>query len=583
MYIRTVKVPSSNGSVNEYVRVVEAYREHGKVKQRVIADLGRKDFLLPLLPQLQRVLLGEPAVPGEDPNAIDVVDASTWGPVLVVRALFAQLGLWEIFDRLLPPAKKGVAATDRVFVLLANRLVRPTSEHGLARWLETDFVCDRQGRRFVPHWQQHHRVQVHPRQLDAWYRTLDRLVKVKDQLEVALFQRLRDLFSLQPDLVLFDITSTYFEGSGLQAFARHGYSRDGKAQNVQVVVGLVMVGGWPIAHYVWQGNRLDVTTVQEVVGDLTTRFAFARIVFVGDRGMVSAANLEALTQDSHGYLVGLKRRRNAQVDAWLQRIDEAAWLDCPGGITAREKKQNPPRTRVQEVKTEDEAQRVFVIDSDERRQYEVSKRMQAMERTRVKLQRLQQRVARGELTDPAQIGAAATRALQSHQGYRYFAWELRAGALVFFDHPVHLEREQRLEGRYVVATSEKNLTALEAVAWYKQLTEVERSFRRLKDVLAVRPLYHRVEPRVRGHIFVAALALLLQMLLQRRLDEAAVGLSAEQAMQAVETIRHVTFQVKEETRSGVSAKNPRARQVLNALKITDLRPPGPPAGETTVM
>ena len=455
MYIRTVKVPSSNGSVNEYVRVVEAYRDHGKVKQRVIADLGRKDFLLPLLPQLQRVLLGEPAVPGAAPNAIDVVDASTWGPVLVVRALFEQLGLWEIFDRLLPPVRKGVSATDRVFVLLANRLVRPASEHGLARWLETDFVCDRQGRRFVPHWHQHHRVQVHPRQLDAWYRTLDRLVEVKDQIEVALFGRLRDLFSLQPDLVLFDITSTYFEGSGPKDFARHGYSRDGKAQNVQVVVGLVMVGGWPIAHYVWEGNRLDVTTVQEVVGDLTKRFAFARIVFVGDRGMVSAANLEALTHDSHGYLVGLKRRRNAQVDAWLQRIDESAWLDCPGGITAREQKHNPPRTRVQEVPTADEAQRVFVIDSDERRQYEVSKRTQAMERTRVKLQRLQQRVARGELTDPAQIGAAATRALQSHQGYRYFAWELRAGALVFFDHPVHFEREQRLEGRYVVATSDK--------------------------------------------------------------------------------------------------------------------------------
>jgi len=583
MFIRTVKVPSSNGTVHEYVRVVEAYRDNGKVKQRVIADLGRKDFLLPLLPQLQRVLLGAPSVPGQDPNAIDVVDASTWGPVLVVRALVEQLGLWEIFDRLLPPAKTGVSYADRVFVLLANRLVRPGSEHGLARWLETDFVCDRQGRRFVPHWQQRGRVQVHARQLDAWYRTLDRLVKVKDAIEVALFERLRDLFSLEPDLVLFDITSTYFEGSGPKDFARHGYSRDGKSPNVQVVVGLVMVGGWPIAHYVWQGNRLDVTTVQEVVGDLTKRFSFARIIFVGDRGMVSADNIEALTRDGHGYLVGLKRRRNAQLDAWLQKLDESAWQDCALGITASEKKENPPRTRVQEVKTDDESQRVFVIDSDERRQYEVSKRTQAMERTRVKLTSVQQRVAKGELTRPEQIGAAAERALRTHQGYRYFAWELRDGALVFFEHPVHFEREQRLEGRYVVATSETTLTAVDAVAWYKQLTAVERSFRRMKDVLAVRPLYHRVEPRVRGHIFVAALALLLQMLLQRRLDEAGVELSAEQAMQAVQTIRHVTFQVKEETRSGVSAKNPRARQVLHALKITELRPPNPPAGEAAVL
>src|SRR6185369_1610877 len=141
--------------------------------------------------------------------------------------------------------------------------------------------------------------------------------------------------------------------------------------------------------------------------------------------------------------------------------------------------------------------------------------------------------------DPAQIGAAAERALRAHQGYRYFAWRLREGIFEFFEHPVHFEREKRLEGRYVIATSETTLTALDAVAWYKQLTEVERSFRRMKDVLAVRPLYHRVEPRVRGHIFVAALALLVQTFLQRQLDEAELEMSAEQALQAVETVRHV--------------------------------------------
>src|SRR3974390_3190365 len=175
MFVRIVKVPSSSGSTNEYVRIVEAYRQDGKVKQRVIADLGRKDRLTALLPQLQRVLLGQPALTDEDPNAVDVIDASTWGPVLAVRALFEQLGLWTIFDELLPAARKDVSYSDRVFVLLANRLIRPASEHGLARWLESDWVCDRQGRRFMPQWQQHGRVQVHFRQLQAWYRTLDRL------------------------------------------------------------------------------------------------------------------------------------------------------------------------------------------------------------------------------------------------------------------------------------------------------------------------------------------------------------------------------------------------------------------------
>jgi len=583
MYVRTLKVTSSNGTVNEYVRVVESYRQDGKVKQRVIADLGRRDLLTALLPQLERLLRGQPRLGGEaSADDIDVLEAATWGPVLVVRALMDQLGLWPMFDELLGKAKKGPAFAERAFVLLANRLIRPSSEHGLARWLETDFVCDRQGRRFVPHWRRRRRVQVHHRQLDAWYRTLDRLVAAKDKIEVRLYHRLRDLFSLRPDLVLFDITSTYFEGQGPKDFARHGYSRDGKAQNVQVVVGLVMVGGWPIAHHVWEGNRLDVTTVQEVVQDLRTRFDFGRLIFVGDRGMVSADNLDGLCRDGDGYLVGLKRRRNAQLDGWLQTLNESQWLDCPMGVNAQEKRSNPLRTRVQEVASGDPDQRVFVIDSDERRQYEQGKRQQAMARTRLKLEKVQARVAKGTLRQPEQIGAAAERALRAHQGYRYYAWEIRNGAFVFFDHPVHLEREQRLEGKYVIATSEKNINPQEAVAWYKQLTEVELSFRHLKDVLALRPIYHQVDPRVRAHIFVAALALLLQTLLDQRLKEADVDLSATEALQAVETIRHVTFKVRQERRAGVSAPSARAHQVLKALNITDLRPPTPPAGESAI-
>jgi transposase len=609
MFIRTVKVPSSSGAVNEYVRVVEAYRDNGKVKQRVVADLGRKDVLTRLLPNLQRVLLGTPTPIGEDPDAIEVVDASTWGPVLAVRTLFEELGLWSIFEALLPRAKKGPSFAERAFVLLANRLIRPASEHGLARWLETDFVCDRQGRRFVPHWQQKGRVQVHHRQLGAWYRTLDVLIKAKDKIEVALYHRLRDLFSLQPDLVLYDITSTYFEGAGPEDFAKHGYSRDGKPQNVQVVVGMVMVAGWPIAHHVWAGNRIDATTVQEVVADLRTRFTFGRVLFVGDRGMVSDDNIEALARDGHGYLVGMKRRRNAELDGWLQKVDEAKWLACPVGITAREKKENPPRTRVQEIDlsaaTDADAEaeadpdaataatpgaaavasprRVFVIDSDERRSYEQAKRTQAMERTRVKLESVRRRVADGELTDAARIGAAAERALRAHKGYRYFAWKLHEGVFEFFEEPVHFAREKRLEGRYVISTTETSLSALDAVALYKQLTEVERGFRRMKDVLSMRPVYHQVEPRVRAHIFVAALGLLLQTLLQHRLDAAAVDLSAEQALQALETVRHVRFEIGGESRTGVSASNLRARQVLNALAITNVRPPNPPIGDLTVM
>src|SRR5208337_594065 len=156
MYPRTVKVRSKSGTVNEYVRVVEAYREGSKVKQRVVADLGRKDLLLEVLPKLRRLLTGE----DRDPADPQFGEAPDWGPVLVVRALFDQLGLWGILDRYLGQAK-GVPFADRAFVLVANRLIAPASEHGLAGWLETDFVCDRKGRRFIPHWHQRRRVRIH--------------------------------------------------------------------------------------------------------------------------------------------------------------------------------------------------------------------------------------------------------------------------------------------------------------------------------------------------------------------------------------------------------------------------------------
>jgi transposase len=585
MFVRTVKVPSSSGAVNEYVRIVESYREGGKVKQRTIADLGRKDVLTSVLPQLERVLRGdassttEAAPVAED---IEILDASTWGPVLVMRTLFEQLGLWAIFDELLGQ-RDGEPIADRAFVLIANRLIHPTSEHGLARWLDTDFVCDRRGRRFVPRWRRHGRVQVDFKQLEEWYRTLDALIAAKGDIEVQLYGRLRDLFSLRPELVFYDITSTYFEGSGPEELARHGYSRDGKPQNVQVVVGVVMVAGWPIAHHVWAGNRLDVTTVQEVIRDLTERFQFGRVIFVGDRGMVSDTNIEALKRDGHGYLVGLKRRRNAEVDRWLQQIDDRKWQDCPMGINVREKFKDPPRTRVQEVTDPSAEERVFVIDSDERRAYEQAKRLQAMERTRQRLAKVQARVAAGKLTQPTEIGAAAERALRAHHGYRYYDWKFRDGVFEFFEHPVHLEREKRLEGKYVIASGEKRFDAVDAVAIYKELTTLEGGFRCLKDVLHLRPIYHQVDHRVRAHIFVAALGLLNRQLLERRLKETGVNLSPEQALQAVACIRHVTFQLPQGRRHGVSAANAQAQEVIRALGITSLRPPPPPEGQETRM
>jgi transposase len=228
--------------------------------------------------------------------------------------------------------------------------------------------------------------------------------------------------------------------------------------------------------------------------------------------------------------------------------------------------------------------RVIVVDSEERRAYEQEMRQKSMERTRLQLQRLEGRVAEGKLKRPERIGAAAERILQRHHGYRYYAWELRQGGFRYFENTEALEREKGIEGKYVIATSEATMSVLDAVAIYKELSDVEQGFRQLKDVLALRPIYHQIETRVRAHIFVAALALLVQRLLHRRLEEAGVDFSPERAMQALSTVRLVTLRLDDQpTRRGVSGGSPDARRVLKALKLTELKPPLPPAGEETVM
>ncbi len=590
MFLRTVKAAGGKGVQHEYVRLVENYREHGTTKQRVVCNLGRKDLLAAHLDGLIRLLRGEARAAPVPAGAVQATGAWDWGPMLVARTLWRELGL----DRLLAaPGRRsradGVALADRALVLVANRLCAPTSEHGLARWLETDFVCDRQGRRWVPVWREEAerrasrrpRVRVAARQLTQWYRTLDQLHARQAAIEQALYLQLRDLFALQVDLVFYDLTSTYFEGHGPPE-AAHGYSRDGKPRNRQVLVGVVMVDQWPIAHHVFRGNTRDAATVPQVLADLERRFGLRRVVFVGDRGMVTAANLAHVREQGQGYVVGLQRRRREDVARAIARAT-GPWLQCPVGITAREKAP-PPRTRVQEVPADQPGVRLFVVESDERLAYERGQRLQAMARVRTHLEALQRRVAAGTLTDPAQIGAAAARILTRWHGYRYYDWTYTDGRFHFFEHPVHLPRELASEGKYVIQTEEPHLTPVEAVAAYKDLSEVERAFANLKDVIELRPIYHRTDRRVEAHIFVAALAFLLHRMIEKKLKAAGLDLSATEALRVLRTVRVVEFTLHPgQTKRSVTRGSARAAVVLSALGITQLDPPTPPKGAETVV
>lgn len=565
MFLRTVKAQG-----HEYLRLVESFRQDGEIKQRVIANLGRRDLLSPHLSSLVRLLRGEGGeetwVPAGEVNP---KEAACWGLVLVAKHLWQELGLDAVLDE--SESKKrpqSISLADRAFVLVANRLCCPGSEHHLASWLETDYVCDREGKRWLPQWEEHGRVQVNFSWLQRWYRTLDELLEHKEEIEQALYLRLRDLFSLQVELVLYDLTSTYFEGEGPEELGRHGYSRDGKPRNRQVQIGVVMVNGWPIVHHIFPGNWRDFETIKGVVADLEKRFGLKRVVFVGDRGMVTSDNIAMLRGQKHGYLVGLQRRRREETYEFIQRAT-GPWQECPSGVGNKE---GAYRTLVQEVAGNEPGVRVFVVHSEERLAYERGMREQAMERTRVELEKLSQRVREGKLKAPEKIGAAAARILSRHHGQRYYGWEIKEAKFHYFEH-LNLEREKAYEGKYLIQTEEPGLTPVAAVAAYKELSEVERAFRCLKDVIELRPIYHRDDGRVQGHIFVAVLAFLLVRALEKKLKAAGSNLSSERALEALRTIHVVEIEVGGNLKQGVTTGNNRAREVLRALGITTLEPP----------
>ncbi len=574
MFLRSVK--AANGR-HEYLRLVESFRDGDKVKQRIVAHLGRKDLLAPHLDALIRLLQDDtPAPRWVSVDDISTPRASSWGPILVARRLFDKISLGSILDAHRPPLRHGEPLSERIFPLLANRLTRPGSEHALAQWLEDFYVCNPQGRRWAPAWKQSRRVKVGFDQLKLWYRSLDDLLAEKPRIEKEVYLELRNLFSLQPDLAFYDITSTYFEGAGPAQLGRFGYSRDGKPRNRQVVIGVVMMEGWPIAHHVFAGNRLDQTTVLEVVQDLNQRFALNRVVFVGDRGMMTLGNVEQLRKMKQGYLVGLQRRNRRDTAEYIQQAEARTdWQDCPVGIAASEKSV-PPRTRVVEVPGKEAGVRVFVVHSEEREVYERGMRELSMERTRKDLEALQAQVEKGELKEPDRIGAAAATKLRRNHGHRYFDWELRKGKFYFSEHPVNLAREKALEGKYVIQTEERHLTPVEAVTAYKELNEVERGFSHLKDLLELRPVYHHRDERVQAHVFVAALALLLDRALEKSLRAAGSGLSTPFAWQALEMIRCVEVEVGQRRKICVTRGNQHVTEILRALGITHLDPPPPP-------
>jgi transposase len=561
MFLRTI-TRRQGARTYRYLYLVESMWEGGRARQRVVAPVGRADLLAPHLAKLLAALRPYTRERVLTPDDLQAAWGLTYGPVLVARRLWEQLGLGAIIARHCRPLA-GLDVAEAAFVLVAHRLLHPGSEHALAWWLEESFVADGTGRRLLPQWERRGRVQVAHRQLRLWYHTLDRLLEAKAAIEQDLYLQLRDLFGLQVDLVFYDLTSTYFEGRGPAGLARHGHSRDGHPRDRQVLVGVVMASGWPIASYVFEGHLADRSTVEAVLADVRARFALQRVVWVADRGMVSEQTLTAMRQGEDRYLVGLQRRRNPTAQAIIQAAT-GPWQALPDG------------SRVAEVRLPNDLARYCVVRSPERLAYEQAMRRQSMRRCRDALRKLQQTVANGRLRAPEKIGARAGAILKEHHGARYFAWRLDPdGRFRFWVDRAKLRAELRVEGTYLLQTNDPSLEPLQAVAAYKDLQTVERSFRALKDVLAVRPIYHQTPQRVRAHLFVAHLALVLGCALQKALQRAGLTMALETALEALRPIRLVKLEIPTGPVHLVTRPTPHGQAVLRAVGIHHLRPPGP--------
>jgi transposase len=197
---------------------------------------------------------------------------------------------------------------------------------------------------------------------------------------------------------------------------------------------------------------------------------------------------------------------------------------------------------------------------------------------------LEKRVASGRLKAAEKVGAAAAAILKRNHGHRYYDWSYKAGVFRFFEHPVHFTREQAYEGKYVIQTEEPNLSAVDAVRLYKELCDVERAFANLKDVLDMRPIYHRTDDRVEAHIFVATLAFVIHRALEKKLKAAGLDISATEALNAVKCVRVVDFSLGHgATKRSVTRPTQRAASVLRAVGIITLDPPTPARHHETVV
>lgn len=493
MYPRTTKRKNRDGSEVEYLQLAENTwnPKTRRSETSIVYNYGRvddktKDQVERLIKNLRRFC---------EPEEVQALSPSfrlenTWpyGDLYALGHLWERLGLKKIIQKLLREEERETPLERAIFLMVANRCLAPAAKlYCYTSWLQDDiYFPEGEG------------IGLH-----HLYRGMDFLLRHKEKLEWEIFDHLANLLNLHVDLIFYDTTSLHFEideedeasgeesSKGFELLRKRGHSKNGREDAPQVVVGLAVTQeGFPVRSWVFDGNTVDVTTVAKVKKDLAG-WKLHRCVFVGDRGMVSDENLEALSVGGGRYILGMPMRREEEVSELVL------------GKAGRFKK----------IRENLKVKEIWIPGKDggeRRRRYVVCYNPEEAERQRHKRQEILSylEVELALLKERSEDHPKRACELLASKRYGKYLKALKNGKLVLDLKKV--KSEERLDGKYVIFSNDDSLSAEDLALGYKQLARIEATWLQMKSGLRMRPVFHWSPQRIRAHVFLCVLALLLE-------------------------------------------------------------------------
>jgi transposase len=534
MYLRHTTI-RKDGKVHRYWRLVRSVRVGRRVIQQTVAQLGELDEH----GRIEARALAQQVVGAPEQTAlfadgserltvpvrlkgIGIERSRQFGDVYLALALWRGLGLEELCNQVLPVGQERIAWSKMAAVLVAARFCEPSSELHIAEdWYRRTALSDL--------------LQLGDEEInkDRLYRGLDHLLAHKDAIEAHLAKRCGELFAVENEVLLYDVTSTYFEGQAeANPQAQRGYSRDHRPDCKQVCIALVVTfDGFPLGYEVFAGNTHDSRTLQTIVATMEARHGVLGRVWITDRGMASATNLEWLRQTGRRYIIGAPKSELKKFGSELARPD--GWRTVQEGVEV--KLTNHPET----------GETVILCRSEDRRSKERAMHDKFSRRIEAALERLAARIARSnKRLDSATVNRQIGRTLQRNQrAAARFAITLKpdpcpAGFRLAFAYNASFDDWATLsEGAYLLRSNIGDWSDRQLWKAYIQLTQAEAAFRIQKDQLNVRPIWHQRQDRVQAHILVCFLAFVLWKSLEMWQQRAGLGNSPRTILEELARIQ----------------------------------------------